>query len=392
MNILFFTLNKLDGEIGGTERATLNTAKSLSTIYHHNCYSLYKHEIAGTKTLHVPFIKEDFLLREKDPETHIREILLSRKIQVIINQGSFCDATLFKRCIGEQDIKLIIANHFEPFWNFRLITFRNNWRDFKEKPSLGRFVRLVCYPLQKVRFVLITYRDFKMGCRLADKVVLLSPSYIPLFSKLFCVKDQKKLCAIPNQVSCAETLAESDLEKKKKQVLIVCRLEENQKRLSSALKVWNAVREFAEKYDWRMVFVGEGPDRKKYEHFVQKNKLYGVSFMGRQIPWDYYKESAIFLMTSKSEGFGMTLIEAQQMGCVPIVFDSFSAVHDIIQDECDGFIVRYRDSTTFASRLIELMRNDNLRNRMAKNGLKNCLKFSSENVGRAWNQVITGVI
>jgi glycosyltransferase involved in cell wall biosynthesis len=44
-------------------------------------------------------------------------------------------------------------------------------------------------------------------------------------------------------------------------------------------------------------------------------------------------------MTSAYEGWGLTLTEAQQMGVVPIAFDSFGAVYDIIENEYNGLII-----------------------------------------------------
>lgn len=38
-------------------------------------------------------------------------------------------------------------------------------------------------------------------------------------------------------------------------------------------------------------------------------------------------------MTSAFEGFGMTLVEAQQYGVVPIVMDSYKSLHDIIKND-----------------------------------------------------------
>ena len=38
------------------------------------------------------------------------------------------------------------------------------------------------------------------------------------------------------------------------------------------------------------------------------------------------------MITSNSEGYPMTLVEAMHYSCIPIVYDNFSSVYDIIDN------------------------------------------------------------
>lgn len=69
--------------------------------------------------------------------------------------------------------------------------------------------------------------------------------------------------------------------------------------------------------------MGDGSSKLEYETLVSNLNLKKVEFLGFQDPVPYYKNASIFLMTSSLEGFGMTLVEAQCYGVVPIVMDSF---------------------------------------------------------------------
>ena len=65
------------------------------------------------------------------------------------------------------------------------------------------------------------------------------------------------------------------------------------------------------------------------------------------------------------------IVEAMSFGVVPIVLDSYTAVHDILEDGKDGRIVPYRSKEGFcpkamAEMLLELMENQRSRERMAK--------------------------
>ena len=44
-------------------------------------------------------------------------------------------------------------------------------------------------------------------------------------------------------------------------------------------------------------------------------------------------------MTSIYEGFPMTLLECQSFGVVPLLYNSFSAAVDIIDDGINGYLI-----------------------------------------------------
>ena len=76
---------------------------------------------------------------------------------------------------------------------------------------------------------------------------------------------------------------------------------------------------------------------------------YNVSFLKGQKknPEPYYNEASIFMMTSSFEGWGLTLTEAQQYGCVPLAFRSFASLTDIITDKVNGFAIPNDDISLY---------------------------------------------
>ena len=85
----------------------------------------------------------------------------------------------------------------------------------------------------------------------------------------------------------------------------------------------------------------------------------------------------------------MTLMEAMQMGVVPVAFDSFGAIREIISDGETGFLIKPFDEYAFSDRIIELMRNKPLRERMAENAVSSTDRFTKEKVMKMWQQLIT---
>ncbi|MDR0829768.1 MAG: glycosyltransferase, partial [Prevotellaceae bacterium] len=135
------------------------------------------------------------------------------------------------------------------------------------------------------------------------------------------------------------------------------------------------------------VIVGGGEDTEWLKNKAKKLKLTNYSFEGVQNPLAYYKRALIFVMTSACEGLPMTLLEAQQMGAVPVVFDSFTSLHDLIEHNTNGIIIKKKDIKKYSESLVELMQNQEKRERLAKNGLESCKKFSPENIVKQWQKL-----
>ena len=215
----------------------------------------------------------------------------------------------------------------------------------------------------------------------ADRVVLLSERFFPVFSRL-CGQDcADKLTAIANALSFSEFLPEEELGSKAHEVMILCRLDEKSKRLSLALRIWQKVEQDGAHPDWRLTIVGGGPDAAWYRAMSERLGLRNVSFEGRQEDiLQYYRRAALFMMTSAYEGWGLTLTESQQMGVVPLAFGSYASLPDIIEDGVNGRIIPDGDTDAYATVLEELMTDTRRREAMAREGLRSCRRFETAKI------------
>ena len=220
----------------------------------------------------------------------------------------------------------------------------------------------------------------------SSKYVVLSSKYIPLFKKINNLAEGSKLYAISNPLSYPEQ-TNIDFHKKRKQVLIVGRFSESEKRFLLALKAWKEFNSQRITNTWELIIIGFGKDENIYKEYARKNKLNNVKFIGKQDPLEYYKKASIFLMTSAFEGFGLTLTEAQQFGVVPIVMNSFPSLHDIIINDFNGIIVPNNDTKAMCIALTDLITNQKKREYLAQNGLYYVNKFSVKNIAQEWENL-----
>lgn len=218
-----------------------------------------------------------------------------------------------------------------------------------------------------------------------DKFVLLSESFIDDMCRRYQFPNRDKLVCIPNPLSFERGIEEKDIIQKKKIVLVVTRLEDTQKNIKSALRIWKEVERSGNPQDWRFVLGGYGPDEDRILSYAESLSLKNFEFIGKvDNAQTLFKEASIFIMTSRFEGFGMTLTESLQNGCVPMAFDNFTVLHDILIDGENGIIIPSGDEQYYAVKLLSLMRDERGRKAMAIKGIESSKKFSIENIGGKW--------
>jgi glycosyltransferase involved in cell wall biosynthesis len=204
------------------------------------------------------------------------------------------------------------------------------------------------------------------------------------------MKSRDKIYAIGNPLSFNNFYPVEALDKKEKIVLVVARHDENQKRISLVLQIWQYIHK--EDSKWQLVLIGEGRDSEKYRSLAKKLHLQNVTFVGRSNPESYYYKASIFMMTSSYEGFGVTLTEAQQMGCVPIVFDSYKSLHDIIEHDINGIIIENNNIGEYVFKLRKLMTDNEYRRKMAINAIEACKKFSIDLIVNKWMDLFDKIV
>jgi len=89
-----------------------------------------------------------------------------------------------------------------------------------------------------------------------------------------------------------------------------------------------------------LLFVGDGPERKRLEHLAQKMNLSEqVFFEGyRANMLDYYKAIDLLVLPSLSEGLPNVILEAMSLS-VPVVATKVGAVPDVLENGKTGWLV-----------------------------------------------------
>lgn len=165
-----------------------------------------------------------------------------------------------------------------------------------------------------------------------------------------------------------------------------------QKGFDRLLKSWKMV---VERHpDWKLEIYGKFDIEKRHVKLAEKLNLGDtVSFFPpvRNIH-EKYKEASVYAMSSRSEGFGMVLIEAMAYGVPCVAFDCPCGPKDIISNEKDGYLVKNGDLKLFADKLITLIDNQDLRQEMGKNGREKAKNYLPEAIADQWNNMFKRLI
>ena len=391
MNILFITDKNVNPILGGIERITYVLADGFQRLCGHRCFSAFTQRVDDTPS----FFAEELLLTKGNERPELNRFVKKNGIDIIIAQGSAENVNSIidriRNAINDvPTCKLLFVFHNMPGFEYiridaRVLLYRIfHLQNFKT--NLKYLCMQMFTPLLKPMLKSHLRNKYLPAYLAADKVVLLTEAFIPEYAKLSGVQPDDHFAAIGNATSFNQELDMSQYDAvKKKEVLCVARFDDRHKRISSALRIWSLIEKIQKFSDWRLRIVGYGEDEDYYFWLTNKLKLKNVSFEGKRDPFDYYRAATVFMMTSAFEGFGIVLVEAQQMGAVPMAFDSFATVHDIITDGVNGFLVQDGDIQAYASKLQTLMDDVGMRKQMAEAGIRMLDRFSVENITRKWN-------
>lgn len=146
--------------------------------------------------------------------------------------------------------------------------------------------------------------------------------------------------------------------------------------------------------DWHLTIYGEGSQRSMLESLVTELGLCeNVTLAGAVTDiQDRLRQSSIYALTSRFEGFPLALIEAMETGIPPVAFSCKTGPRDIITDGKDGFLVTPGDTGTFADRICTLIEDRTLRHDMGAAARRRAADFSTENIIGRWMRLFEELV
>lgn len=307
-----------------------------------------------------------------------REFIQNHNINIIINQDGLYEGSYLFLNTGELPVKKISVIHSNP-----IINYNNLWAEIKRVRNqsflerIKRIVRCCLYLRIKKQMLQHLRSHYQYIEESSDKIVFLSEKYLHLIN-ILNLKFPAKICCISNPNTYHDITSRPD---HNKEIIYVGRFSYT-KRIDRLLDIWAHM--YNDYPDWKLFLIGDGSDRESLQKKALQLKLQQVFFCGSQDPRPYYERASIICMTSDFEGFPMTLTEAMQFGCVPVVYNSFEAVADIVKPGVTGELVTPFNQKEFESKMRRLMSDSSYLNQLSANAFQYVKKYDVSNIINQW--------
>ncbi|GLW09053.1 glycosyl transferase [Microtetraspora sp. NBRC 13810] len=102
-------------------------------------------------------------------------------------------------------------------------------------------------------------------------------------------------------------------------------------------------------------------------------------------------QSSIYLVGSRYEGFGMTILEAMSKGVPVVSFDCPHGPREIITHESDGLLVRSKRAAVFGEAVLRVIEDAELRAKMGENAVRTAAQYDLDEIGAQWDALLEEV-
>jgi len=225
-----------------------------------------------------------------------------------------------------------------------------------------------------------THKRFnrKFAARYCSAIIVLTSQDSADWERLLSPK--AKIVHIPNPVP---NFPDHAAALTSKRILALGRLEE-QKRFDLLLDAYAIFSRTHQ--DWRLRIRGSGSKEKELRSKVISLGLEErVEILDPTADVDAeYSDASIYAMSSKFEGFPMTLLEAMAYGVPCVSFACPNGPSEIIHDGEDGYLVRQGDVAALVVRLNQVADDENLRRHMGEKARENIRRYDIGRITDIW--------
>lgn len=346
MKHIAFVINNIYGK-GGTERVTSQLANLLINYYDITIISLKSGQNINfyvderIDIIELRGISENKLVRRLFNLIELNKHITNKNIDMFIN----VDITLSLYTLPfRKRVKNISWEHF----NF-----------FSESNSrIRQFSR-------------------KISSRYSDAVVVLSDADLKNYQSN--LKRYSNIKRIYNPIAFNKEVGGYNLNSKV--VLSVGRLE-SQKGFDILLDAWKNV---SNDGSWVLKIIGDGSKKEELLAKISQNHINNViiSPFTNDIEKEYIN-SAIYVMSSRYEGFGLALAEAQSKGLPLITFDCPEGPAEIVGYGDYGILIENGNVQSLSNELSSLMNSIELREYWSNASLKGANRFNTQEILNEW--------
>lgn len=141
---------------------------------------------------------------------------------------------------------------------------------------------------------------------------------------------------------------------------------------------------------WQWIILGEGPERESLEQFIEQHHLQNRLVLKGNVEHvdSYLQQASIFVMTSKYEGLGLSMLEARAMKVPCVSFDVKMGPHELIHNGIDGYLVTPFDCEDMIKKIETLINDPKLRKQFAEKAFLHMNEFRVQKIQEQWKEIL----
>lgn len=205
------------------------------------------------------------------------------------------------------------------------------------------------------KFVVLTKSDFERWPEIPNKIVI--PNFISHFPNQYSSLTNKKVIAVGRYTW--------------------------QKGFDLLIDAWRVVSN--NHPDWTLHIYGLG-DKDSFQKLAKEK---GIEEKVRchsyaEDVFEKYRDSSVFVLSSRYEGFGLVLAEAMATGLPSVAFNCPDGPSDIITDGVDGILVENGNTQKLAEGLMYLISHETERGMYGEKARENMRRYDKDTIMQEW--------
>lgn len=141
---------------------------------------------------------------------------------------------------------------------------------------------------------------------------------------------------------------------------------------------------------WKWLILGDGEDKDKLRSKIKEYGLENKLILKGNVSnvEEYYKNSSLYVMTSRFEGLPMTLLEAKTYKLPIVSFNCLTGPSEIVKNNVNGYLINPENVEAMSNKLNILMNNENKLKEFSNNAQIDIEKFKLKPIIERWEKVL----
>ena len=220
-----------------------------------------------------------------------------------------------------------------------------------------------------------------LAAKFANHIVVLGQNDLKNYQEHY--KTIKNISCIYNPIS-IQAKEKADLNQK---TIVSAGRFEYQKGFDLLIQIWEKVEK--KNQDWVLKIYGDGSLKNELEKMIVEKNLHNIYLCGYADNIEkVYSEASVFALSSRYEGFGLVLLEAQATGLPCISFNCKEGPREIIKNGVNGFLIEEGNLDAYAEGLLKLMEDIELRKKFAEEAGNDLKKYEIDDIIKSWRVIL----